>query len=86
MRPRDGGTAEIRRGFIYQRGRTSARRLRVEHGAENFSRRRRRRIALNKRKRWDFKKAIGQSFHAGIHRKQQACGWSHQALLEAVLA
>jgi len=59
-------------------------RLRVQHGAENFSRLRR--IALNKLKRWDFKKANGKSFHAGIGLKQQACGWSHKALLEALLA
>jgi len=59
-------------------------RLRVKHGAENFSRLRR--IALNKLKRWDFKKANGKSLHAGIHLKQQLCGWSHKALLEALLA
>jgi len=59
-------------------------RLRVKHGAENFSRLRR--IALNKLKRWDFKKADGKSLNASIRLKQQACGWSHKALLEALLA
>ena len=59
-------------------------RLRVEHGAENFSRLRR--IALNKLKRCDLKKANGKSLNAGIRLKQQACGWSREFLLQALLA
>ena len=55
-------------------------RLRVEHGAENFSRLRR--IALNKLKR----KSNGKPLKAGIRIKQQACGWSRKFLLEALLA
>lgn len=59
-------------------------RLRVAHGAENFSRLRR--IALNKLKRWEFIKPNGKVLQMGIRRKQQACGWSHKVLLEALLA
>jgi predicted transposase YbfD/YdcC len=59
-------------------------RLRIKHGAENFSRLRR--IALNKLRRWEFKKQNGKVLQAGIRLKQQACGWSHKALLEALLA
>jgi predicted transposase YbfD/YdcC len=59
-------------------------RLRVLHGAENFSRLRR--ITLNKLKRWKFRKANGKVIPAGIRLKQQACGWSRKALLEALLA
>jgi predicted transposase YbfD/YdcC len=59
-------------------------RLRVAHGAENFSRLRR--IALNKLKRCDVKKANGKSLKLGIRLKQQACGWSRKFLLEALLA
>jgi len=59
-------------------------RIRVEHGAENFSRLRR--IALNKLKRWDAKKANGKSLKLGIRLKQQACGWSRKFLIEALLA
>ena len=59
-------------------------RIRVKHGAENFSRLRR--IALNKLKRWDAKKANGKSLKLGIRLKQQACGWSRKFLIEALLA
>ena len=59
-------------------------RLRIKHGAENFSRLRR--ITLNKLKRWDIKKKNGKVLQAGIRLKQQACGWSRKALLEALLA
>jgi len=59
-------------------------RLRVKHGAENFSRLRR--IALNKLKRWEIKKENGKVMKAGIRLKQQACGWSRKFLLEALLA
>jgi predicted transposase YbfD/YdcC len=59
-------------------------RLRVNHGAENFSRLRR--IALNKLKRWQIKKANGKVMTAGIRLKQKACGWSRKFLLEALLA
>jgi len=59
-------------------------RLRVKHGAENFSRLRR--IALNKLKRWQPQKENGTPLKIGIRIKQQACGWSHKFLLEALLA
>jgi predicted transposase YbfD/YdcC len=59
-------------------------RLRVENGAENFSRLRR--IALNKLKRWEIRKENGKVMKAGIRLKQQACGWSRKFLLEALLA
>jgi len=59
-------------------------RLRVNHGAENFSRLRR--IALNKLKRWQIKKENGKVMTAGIRLKQKACGWSRKFLLEALLA
>jgi predicted transposase YbfD/YdcC len=59
-------------------------RLRVDHGAENFSRLRR--IALNKLKRWEIRKENGKVMKAGIRLKQQACGWSRKFLLEALLA
>jgi predicted transposase YbfD/YdcC len=59
-------------------------RIRVQHGAENFSRLRR--IALNKLKRWEIKKPNGKVLKAGIRLKQQACGWSRKFLLEALLA
>lgn len=59
-------------------------RLRVGHGAENFSRLRR--IALNKLKRWEIKKQNGKTMQAGLRLKQQACGWSRKFLLEALLA
>ena len=59
-------------------------RLRVHHGAENFSRLRR--IALNKLKRWEIKKPNGKILKAGIRLKQQSCGWSRKFLLEALLA
>jgi predicted transposase YbfD/YdcC len=59
-------------------------RIRVKHGAENFSRLRR--IALNKLKRWEIKKPNGKVLKAGIRLKQQACGWSRKFLLEALLA
>ena len=56
----------------------------MAHGAENFSRLRR--IALNKLKRCDVKKANGKPLKLGIRLKQQACGWSRKFLLEALLA
>jgi predicted transposase YbfD/YdcC len=59
-------------------------RLRVKHGAENFSRLRR--IALNKLKRWEIKKPNGKIMQAGLKLKQQSCGWSRKFLLEALLA
>jgi predicted transposase YbfD/YdcC len=59
-------------------------RLRIDHGAENFSRLRR--IALNKLKRWQLRKPNGKALKIGIRIKQQSCGWSHKFLLEALLA
>lgn len=59
-------------------------RIRMAHGAENFSRLRR--IALNKLKRWEIKKPNGKILKAGIRLKQQACGWSREFLLQALLA
>jgi predicted transposase YbfD/YdcC len=59
-------------------------RLRVDHGAENFSRLRR--IALNKLKRWQPRKFNGKPLKIGIRIKQQSCGWSRKFLLEALLA
>ncbi len=59
-------------------------RLRVNHGAENFSRLRR--IALNKLERWQIKKENGKVMTAGIRLKQKACGWSRKFLIEALLA
>jgi predicted transposase YbfD/YdcC len=59
-------------------------RLRVKHGAENFSRLRR--IALNKLKRWEIKKPNGRIMKASLKLKQQSCGWSHKFLIEALLA
>jgi len=59
-------------------------RLRIKQGAENFSRLRR--IAVNKLKRWEIRKKNGKVLPAGIRLKQQACGWSRKALLEALLA
>lgn len=59
-------------------------RLRVDNGAENFSRLRR--IALNKLKRWEVKKPNGKTLKIGIRLKQQACGWSRKFLLDALLA
>ena len=59
-------------------------RIRVANGAENFSRLRR--IALNKLKRWVLKKPSGTIIKAGIRLKQQACGWSREFLIQALLA
>jgi len=59
-------------------------RLRMDDGAENFSRLRR--IAFNRLKRWQPKKANGKHLRVGMKTKQQMCGWSHNALLEALLA
>jgi predicted transposase YbfD/YdcC len=59
-------------------------RLRVEHGAENFSRLRR--IALNKLKRWQPMKSNGKPLKIGLGLKQQACGWSRKFLIDALLA
>jgi predicted transposase YbfD/YdcC len=59
-------------------------RVRVGNGTENFSRLRR--IALNKLKRWEIRKESGKVMQAGLRLKQQACGWSRNFLLEALLA
>lgn len=59
-------------------------RLREGSGAENFSRLRR--IALNKLKRWEFKKPNGKPLKMGLRLKQQSCGWSREFLLQALLA
>jgi predicted transposase YbfD/YdcC len=59
-------------------------RLRVKHGAENFSRLRR--IALNKLKRWEIKKDNGKILKVGIKTKQQACNWNREWLLQALAA
>jgi len=59
-------------------------RLRVKHGAENFSRLRR--IALNKLKRWQPMKSNGKPLKIGLRLKQQSCGWSRKFLLDALLA
>jgi predicted transposase YbfD/YdcC len=59
-------------------------RIRVKHGAENFSRLRR--IALNKLKRLEIKKTNGKVLKVGIRIKQQSCGWSRQVLMQALLA
>jgi predicted transposase YbfD/YdcC len=59
-------------------------RIRVEHGAENFSRLRR--IALNKLKRAELKRDNGTTIKAGIRLKQQCCGWSREFLTQALLA
>lgn len=61
-----------------------ASRLRMNHGAENFSRLRR--LALNKLKRWEIKKPNGKVMKTGIRLKQQACGWSREFLIQALLA
>jgi len=58
--------------------------LRVGYGAENFSRLRR--IALNKLKRWEIKKPNGRTLKVGLRTKQQACGWSHEFLLQTLVA
>jgi len=59
-------------------------RLRMRHGAENFSRLRR--IVINKLKRWEIRKENGKVMKVGLAIKQQACGWSRQFLLQALLA
>jgi len=59
-------------------------RLRKGSGAENFSRLRR--IALNKLKRWEMKKANGKVRKLSLRLKQKACGWSRKFLIEALLA
>ena len=59
-------------------------RLRIGHGAENFSRLRR--IALDKLRRWEIRKENGKVKKASLRLKQQACGWSHKFLIEALLA
>jgi len=59
-------------------------RLRVDNGAENFSRLRR--IALNKLKRWQPKKPNGKNLNVGIRLKQQMCGWSRESLIQALSA
>ena len=59
-------------------------RIRMDNGAENFSRLRR--IALNKLKRWQPKKANGKTLKVGIAIKQQMCGWSRESLLQALFA
>ncbi len=59
-------------------------RVRIENGAENFSRLRR--IALNKLKRWEIRKDNGKVRKTSLRLKQKACGWSRKFLLEALLA
>lgn len=59
-------------------------RLRVKHGAENFSRLRR--FALNKLKRWEIRKENGKILKVGIKIKQQVCNGSPEALLQALAA
>ena len=59
-------------------------RLRVKHGAENFSRLRR--LALNKLKRWEIRRANGKVLKVGIKIKQQCCNGSPEALLQALMA
>jgi predicted transposase YbfD/YdcC len=59
-------------------------RLRMGDGAENFSRLRR--TALNQLKRWQPKKSNGKPLRVGLKTKQQMCGWSRNALVEALLA
>jgi predicted transposase YbfD/YdcC len=59
-------------------------RLRVKHGAENFSRLRR--IAINKLKRWEIKKENGKVRKTSLRLKQKSCGWSRKFLIEALLA
>ena len=59
-------------------------RVRKGDGAENFSRLRR--ITLNKLKRWEIKKPNGRTLKVGIRIKQQACGWSRDFLLQALVA
>ncbi len=59
-------------------------RLRIKHGAENFSRLRR--IAINKLKRWEIKKDNGKPMKTSLRIKQKSCGWSRKFLIEALLA
>jgi predicted transposase YbfD/YdcC len=59
-------------------------RLRVDNGAEQFSRLRR--IAYNKLGRWQPKKPNGKLLRVGLKIKQQMCGWGQNALIEALLA
>lgn len=59
-------------------------RVRMKHGAENFSRLRR--IALNKLKRWEIRKENGKVRKTSLRLKQKACGWSRKFLIEALLA
>lgn len=59
-------------------------RLRVKHGAENFSRLRR--VALNKLKRWQIRRENGTVLKLGIKNKQQLCNGSPEALLQVLTA
>lgn len=59
-------------------------RLRIRHGAENFSRLRR--IAMNKLRRWQIRKENGTVRKTSLRLKQKACGWSRKFLIEALLA
>jgi len=59
-------------------------RLRKNHGAENFSRLRR--LALNKLQRAQMLKDNGKPMKIGLKLKQQACGWSREFLLQALMA
>lgn len=59
-------------------------RLRLNHGAENFSRLRR--IAMNKLKRWEIKKPGGKILKASLRTKQKTCSWNRKFLMEALLA
>ena len=59
-------------------------RLRVDKGAENFSRLRR--IAMNRLKDWQPKKPNGKPLKVGLKIKQQMCGWNPNCLFEVLSA
>lgn len=59
-------------------------RVRMDNGAENFSRLRR--IALNQLQRWQPAKPNGKPLRIGLKLKQQMCGWNPNSLLQALLA
>ena len=59
-------------------------RIRMKHGAQNFSRLRR--IALNKLKRCKMTRENGTDMKIGIRLKQQCCAGSREFLLKAILA
>jgi len=58
-------------------------RLRIKHGAENFSRLRR--IALNKLRPIIVRNERGTDMKASLRVKQKICGWNHNFLLSALL-